>query len=215
MLRVFANLTTSAIRPNFAVCGFAFLFLTNISSVCADQIVPVLDTAAANSQSQTPMQTIDSQSADGDSQLENQQQLPQTIEPKPTETKEPSDNALEPKTPAAEPSPAINSDKKDLGEKTTHFITHLPQRLTFFSANVVVAAPALFVRRSAQYTASNTKELIGDHKNPILLVPAGTLSLYYGLTSGLVEGTVFGITNSWKYSADGKISKASLGLEDK
>jgi hypothetical protein len=105
--------------------------------------------------------------------------------------------------------------KKDIGRKTAHFATHLPQRVGLFTANVIVATPVLFVRRTAKYTASNTKELIGDHKNPVLLVPAGVLSSYYGLTSGLVEGTTFGVINSWKSSADGHISKASLGLEDK
>jgi len=135
----------------------------------------------------------------------------QELEPQPSDSKPeaaPSSNS-----PAI--APASAQAKKDVGEKAVNFSKHLPQRVGLFAANVIVATPVLFVRRTAKYTASNTKELIGDHKNPLLLVPAGVLSSYYGLTSGLVEGTTFGVLNSWKYSADGHISKVSLGLEDK
>jgi len=133
-----------------------------------------------------------------------------------TTDESPSAKESEPQTQTDKPEALpVEPVKKDIGEKTVHFVAHLPRRLGLFTANVVVAAPAIFVRRSVQCTASNTRELVGDTKNPILLVPAGTLSLYYGLTSGLVEGTTFGIINSWKHSADGHISKASLGLEDK
>jgi hypothetical protein len=166
-------------------------------------ILPAFAADSSTSSQPQAMQTIDSGSA-----------APLTESGTPGTEAQP-DKTTEPETQSSEPAALPGqSVKKDIGEKAGQFVAHLPQRLGLFTANVVVAAPATFVRRSAQYTASNTKELIGDHKNPVLLVPAGTLSLYYGLTSGLVEGTTFGIINSWKHSADGHISKASLGLEE-
>ncbi len=143
-------------------------------------------------------------------QMPDNEPPPVKVEPEPESQNQMPDN--EPESAKVEPDAA---NKKDLGEQATKFIEHLPQRVSFFTAGVIVGAPAIFVRHSLQYTVSNTRELIGTHKNPLLVVPAGALSVPYALSSGLIEGTVFGVTNSFKHSGDKQISKVSLGLEDK
>ena len=165
-----------------------------------------------------PAQSIETETSTPPTERE----IPKSIEPEPiiqnTETKPSEVSEPEPNKPV-EPEAVDDTGetppvKKDRGEQAIKVIEHLPQRLALFAAGAMVGAPITVVRRSIRYTASNTKELVGDKTNPVLVVPASALSLPYAVTSGLIEGTVFGISNSWKHSVEGHLSKASLGLEE-
>lgn len=89
---------------------------------------------------------------------------------------------------------------------------NIAQRLASFTTGVIVGTPIAIFRKSVECTASDTKELVGESKNPIFLVPAGMLSLPWGVFSGSVEGLYAGIADSWVYADDKPFSKDSFSL---
>ena len=98
------------------------------------------------------------------------------------------------------------------GAKDKHGLDFRPQRLAAFVAGVMVGTPVAIVRKSIICTVSDTKELVGESRNPIFLVPAGMLAAPWGLFSGGAEGIYAGIADSWVNSSENPFSKESFSL---
>src|SRR5271170_133026 len=89
---------------------------------------------------------------------------------------------------------------------------NVAKRMAAFLTGVVVGTPIAVVRKTIQCTVSDTKELVGENRNPFFLVPAGMLAFPWGLFSGGVEGLYDGVADSWVNSADKPFSKESFSL---
>jgi hypothetical protein len=71
-----------------------------------------------------------------------------------------------------------------------------------FTVGVITKTPFAIVRKSKEETVSDTKELIGDKTNHVLVGAAGALSLPFGITSGLFEGVSSTVVDSWKHCSN-------------
>jgi hypothetical protein len=89
---------------------------------------------------------------------------------------------------------------------------NVTQRLASFTTGVIVGTPIAIFRKSVECTVSDTKELVGESRNPVFLVPAGIISLPWGVFSGGVEGLYTGVANSWVNSDDKPFSKDAFSL---
>jgi hypothetical protein len=101
-------------------------------------------------------------------------------------------------TPVENNAPAAATSNKPSATPGEHHGQAL-EKAACFTAGVVVKTPKAIVRNAKTETIGDTKELIGDSKNPILVGAASALSLPFGVTSGLCEGICSGIVHSWKH----------------
>jgi hypothetical protein len=77
-----------------------------------------------------------------------------------------------------------------------------PHRVGAFTLGLVVRTPVTIAKKSKEATFGDTIELVGDHRNPVLLGVAGTVSLPFGVTSGLFEGVCDSVGTSWTHSGN-------------
>jgi hypothetical protein len=77
-----------------------------------------------------------------------------------------------------------------------------PHRARVFIAEAVIHTPVALVSKSKEATTNDIIELVGDHRNPLFLGLAGTISLPFGLTSGIFDGVISGVGDSWKHSSN-------------
>ncbi|MBZ0187655.1 MAG: hypothetical protein K8F91_15520 [Candidatus Obscuribacterales bacterium] len=76
----------------------------------------------------------------------------------------------------------------------------LPQRMASFAVGAVVGMPIAIARRTYHQTRQGSRDLIGESRNPLLVVPTTILSLPFAIMGGPVEGFGYAIYNSWKGS---------------
>ena len=86
------------------------------------------------------------------------------------------------------------------------------KRLLAFTVCFVVGTPIAIVRKTGDETVSGIKDLIGESRNPLLLVPSGILSSVPAMISGLFQGPVYAAKNSWTHSSDQPFGKDSFSL---
>jgi hypothetical protein len=98
------------------------------------------------------------------------------------------------------------SDDPDLssntGKSLPQSLCKLPKKVGAYLAGVVVNTPVAIVSKSKDATISDILELVGDNRNPVFLGAAGTISLPFGITSGVFDGVWESVTNNWKHDSN-------------
>jgi hypothetical protein len=90
----------------------------------------------------------------------------------------------------------------------------LPVRLASFTFCAVAGAPIAIARRMYAQSVSGTRDLVGESKNPLLLLPAVSLSVPFGVMGGFFEGIGYSMANSWRGSGDEPFGKEAFSLGD-
>lgn len=92
--------------------------------------------------------------------------------------------------------------------------TSLGVRLIAFSIGFLVGTPIAMARKTGDETISGLKDIVGESRNPLLVIPFGALSAVPGAISGIFQGPFYAAKNSWTNSDDAPFSKESFSLGD-
>ena len=128
---------------------------------------------------------------------------------KPTDIKSRSTDEGEPDKAEEEP-----VDIKALGRKKEKSDVPLPLRMVSFTTGFVVGTPIAITRCAIKQTRAGTRDLVGDSKNPLLVVPATIISMPFGAMGGPFEGLGYAAVNSWRGSGDEPFGQEAFSLGD-
>ena len=78
----------------------------------------------------------------------------------------------------------------------------LPVRMVSSIPGFIFGTPFAVGRSVFRQTKAGTKDLVGESKNPVLVVPAAVFSLPFGIMASPFEGLGYSAVNSWKASGE-------------
>lgn len=103
-------------------------------------------------------------------------------------------------------------DSKMFGGKLEG-IGKLPRRFSVFTLDMLLGTPVFIARKTKDEISSGITDLVGENRNPLLLLPAATLSVPYGIVGGTISGPMYAAHNGWKHADDDSLSKEGFGLK--
>jgi ABC-type antimicrobial peptide transport system permease subunit len=104
----------------------------------------------------------------------------------------------------------VKTSKADGGKLA--FIGNLPKRLSIFTIDFLVGTPAYIVRKTKQESISGVTDIVGENRNPLLVLPSAALSIPFGIVAGSISGPMYAAANGWRHSDDDHLSKEGFGL---
>ncbi|GEM_PF-3185283 len=96
--------------------------------------------------------------------------------------------------------------------KFRSFFASLPGRLPPFFVGTLVGTPVAWARCTRREIVIATRDLTGEHTNPLIVAPCGVLGVPAGIIGGALYGAINGICDSWSNSADHPYSKDAYSL---
>jgi len=90
-------------------------------------------------------------------------------------------------------------------------LASIPAKAAGFVAGAVIGTPICLVRKFKEEEVAGVRGMIGESKNPLLVIPAGVFWLPCSTLYSTMESPVYAVRNSWK--SDKPFSKEQFSLD--